>query len=105
PGSKPGEFWCSTNRGLAKIGQRPNGEFDITTFTAALGLQDNEFNTYAFCKSDKGELLFGGVNGLNRFFPQDLKLDTTPPPVFIVGLEINHEKADFGSPGSPLTQP
>jgi len=112
PGNTPlaggqggGEFWCSTNRGLAKIVQRTDDAFDITTFTAALGLQDNEFNTYAFCKSDKGELLFGGVNGLNRFFPEELMLDTTPPPVFIVGLEINHKKADFSSPGSPLAQP
>jgi signal transduction histidine kinase len=99
------ELWCSTNRGLAKLVERPGGEIEITTFTAALGLQDNEFNTYAFCKSDKGELLFGGVNGLNRFFPEQLKKNAAPPPVFIVGLEINHQKADFGSPQSPLTQP
>ncbi len=105
PGSKPGEFWCSTNRGLAKIVQRADEEVDITTFTAALGLQSNEFNTYAFCKAENGELLFGGVNGLNHFFPEQLKVDTTPPPVLIVGLEINHKKADFGSRDSPLTQP
>lgn len=101
-----GELWCSTNRGLAKIhpsyGDRPPR---ITSFTAAQGLQDNEFNTQAFFKADNGELLFGGVNGLNRFFPREVLPDTLPPPVFVVGLRINHEAADFRKPDSPLDRP
>ncbi|MBK9013543.1 MAG: response regulator [Saprospiraceae bacterium] len=104
------ELWCSTNRGLAKIKLSKSEQglplsFDITAFTANMGLQDNEFNSFAFSKSENGELLFGGVNGLNHFFPAELRLDTTPPPVFVVGLEINHQSANFGSPNSPLTQP
>jgi signal transduction histidine kinase/DNA-binding response OmpR family regulator/ligand-binding sensor domain-containing protein len=105
-GSK--EFWCSTNRGLAKITAKGNAaapEFEITSYTAATGLQDNEFNSFAFFKTDKGELLFGGVNGLNRFFPGQLKMDTIPPPVYIVGLEINHKKAGTRSLSIPLSQP
>ena len=41
------EFWCSTNRGLAKLSPQSakKDAFDIATFTAATGLQDNEFNT------------------------------------------------------------
>ncbi|MFN0035005.1 MAG: two-component regulator propeller domain-containing protein, partial [Saprospiraceae bacterium] len=60
------ELWCSTNRGIAKIVVHETGSlgFKITSFTAATGLQDNEFNTQAFSKADNGELLFGGVNGL-----------------------------------------
>jgi signal transduction histidine kinase/DNA-binding response OmpR family regulator/ligand-binding sensor domain-containing protein len=100
PGSRAGEFWCSTNRGLAKIVAPKNvdGKFVITTFTAALGLQDNEFNTFSFCKNDNGELIFGGINGLNRFFPNTLRPDTTLPPVFIVNIEINHQKSAFACP-------
>lgn len=111
PGNKSNEFWCSTNRGLAKIKVNPVARQDepwiskITTFTATLGLQDNEFNTYAYCKTETGELVFGGVNGLNRFLPQELQLDTTPPPIYLVGLEINHQKADFKKPESPLAGP
>ena len=107
PGNRPGEFWCSTNRGLAKIMVLKNEpfEYDITTFTAAVGLQDNEFNTNAYFKADNGELLFGGVNGLNRFFPEELRPDTVPPSVYLIGLEINRKKADFGLPGSPLSVP
>jgi len=99
-------FWCSTNRGLAKLTLHETPPLlKIATFTAATGLQDNEFNTQAFFKASNGELLFGGVNGLNRFYPEQLLLDTTPPPVFVVGMEINHQPASFGSIGSPLTGP
>lgn len=111
-GQGAGEFWCSTNRGLAKIrvpstpsAQSKNAStswapgLTITTYTAAKGLQDNEFNTQAFFKAANGELLFGGVNGLNRFFPGSVRPDTLPPPVFIVGLEVNHAPATYGASG------
>ena len=88
------KLWCSTNRGLAKLIQRPETSsplvFDITAYTVKMGLQDNEFNSFAYFKADNGEMLFGGVNGLNRFFPDELQQDTTRPPVFVVGLEINY---------------
>ncbi len=115
PGNRAGEFWCSTNRGLAKIVTGEHAartgstvpDFKITTFTSTFGLQDNEFNTAAYCKNDwpaesgRGvELLFGGINGLNRFYPDELRLDTTPPPVYIVGLEVNHRKAKIAGSDS-----
>ena len=106
PGAK-NDLWCSTNRGLAKISPRPNDPllYEITTFTAAKGLQDNEFNTQAFSKAQNGTLLFGGVNGLNWFLSEEIALDTIPPPVYVVGLEINHLPAAFGYPESPATAP
>ncbi|MBE2206178.1 MAG: response regulator [Saprospiraceae bacterium] len=91
---QPNELWCSTNRGLARI--RLNEQRmpqNITAFTAAQGLQDNEFNTQAFFKAANGELLFGGINGLNHFFPEKVLPDTTPPPVYLVGLRINQQAA------------
>lgn len=100
-----GEFWCSTNRGLAKITPQAGGGYRITAITVAQGLQDNEFNTQAFFLADDGEMLFGGVNGLNRFYADAVKFDTTPPPVFIVGLRINHLPVDYGKPDSPLNAP
>ncbi|HRF41411.1 MAG TPA: hypothetical protein PK198_21610, partial [Saprospiraceae bacterium] len=70
---QPNELWCSTNRGLARIRLNEQREPQtITAFTAAQGLQDNEFNTQAFFKAANGELLFGGVNGLNQFFPEEV---------------------------------
>lgn len=105
PGA-PNELWCSTNRGLARLKLDENRQvLSVATFTAAQGLQDNEFNTQAFFKAPNGELLFGGVNGLNHFFPTEVQPDTASPPVFIVGLRINHKRAAFGNPDFPLDQP
>jgi signal transduction histidine kinase/DNA-binding response OmpR family regulator/ligand-binding sensor domain-containing protein len=106
PGSN-GDLWCSTNRGLAKLSPREQTPpfFDITTFTAAKGLQDNEFNTQSYYKAHNGELMFGGVNGLNHFFPEEIALDTIPPPVFIIGLEINHRPVTKGDENSPVKVP
>ncbi len=118
PSSGTYSLWCSTNRGLLKLSVQatkdntravtPKSKLDkvgIKTFTAAKGLQDNEFNTQSFFKADNGEMLFGGVNGLNHFFPEQVRSDTMPPPVFIVGIEINHKSVSFGQADSPLSAP
>jgi signal transduction histidine kinase/DNA-binding response OmpR family regulator len=103
------ELWGSTNRGIFKLSLSTgaSGSFagDITTFTEAQGLQDNEFNTQAFFRASNGELLFGGVNGLNRFFPREVILDSMAPPVFLVGIQINHHPATFGEQQSHLEAP
>ncbi len=90
-----GHLWCSTNRGLARITLSDATVKDMQLFSHADGLQSNEFNTQAFFKAPNGELLFGGINGLNRFLPESLELNTQAPAVFIVGLEINHQTAHF----------
>jgi signal transduction histidine kinase/DNA-binding response OmpR family regulator len=101
PGNEPTKngrvsLWCSTNRGLAQvlIGTQ-SAPFNILTYTVADGLQDNEFNTLAFTKSQKGELLFGGVNGINRFTPDSLQVDSTGFEVKIVGMRANLSPVDL----------
>lgn len=100
-----GHLWGSTNRGLFRLTVQGDKVVDIKVFTAADGLQDNEFNTQAFFKAPNGALLFGGVNGLNRFSPESLELNYQPPNVRIVGLEINRKKERFPSPNIQLPAP
>lgn len=100
-----GHLWGSTNRGLFKLTLDGDEVKDIKLFTAADGLQDNEFNTQAFFKAPNGELLFGGVNGLNRFLPEALELNKQPPNVRIVGLQVNYREERFPTAGIELTAP
>jgi len=100
-----GDFWCSTNRGLAKIRANDPDQLQIMPFTAGDGLQSNEFNTHAFYKAPDGELLFGGVNGINRFFPKALQFSSTPPQIFIVGLKVNYLPARLSQAGNKLAAP
>lgn len=94
-----GALWCSTNRGIVRLSAA-----GVSVYTVSEGLQGGEFNTQAFWKAPSGALLFGGVNGLNRFFPEELDVKT-PPPVFIVGLEINRQKVPPDEAGKRFAGP
>ncbi|MBK8706107.1 MAG: response regulator [Saprospiraceae bacterium] len=86
-----GNLWCSTNRGLAKIILKNRNPDQIIPYTAGDGLQSSEFNTKAYFKGPGGELFFGGVNGLNYFFPEQLKFNSKTPNTYIVGLDVNNK--------------
>lgn len=61
-------IWCSHDRGISKIDT--NGT--IINYSKTDGLQDDEFNYSAVAKTPDGELYFGGINGLNGFYPNEL---------------------------------
>lgn len=70
-------FWFSTNKGInhaiVKYGKDNTVEkISFTSFTFSDGLQSNEFNSGAFYKSKTGEMIFGGVAGINWFYPDSI---------------------------------
>ena len=83
-----GNIWVSSNKGLASFA--PNDLSSIKRFSAEDGLQSNEFNYKASFKSSDGKLYFGGINGFNCFYPQDLseKLNQVIPHVEITGMQL-----------------
>ncbi|MFN3783320.1 MAG: ATP-binding protein [Spirosomataceae bacterium] len=81
-------IWASTNYGISKINPRT---LRAKSYTKRDGLQDDEFNTYSYAKSPTGELLFGGVNGVNRFNPLQVEKKTQKPSVQIVRMWVNNE--------------
>jgi signal transduction histidine kinase len=52
------------------------------------GLQGNEFNTGAYSKSSPGELFFGGLNGVNAFFPSSIRDNIYIPSVVFTELKF-----------------
>ncbi len=64
-----GRLWMSTNNGLAVLTPDTGS---IRTFSHEDGLQSNEFNQGAFYRAPDGAMLFGGINGFNRFYPDRL---------------------------------
>ena len=75
-----GRFWISTNRGLS--------HFDPITvtfrnFDVSDGLQSNEFNRSAAYRATDGQLFFGGINGYNHFYPDQIVDNPHAPPVVI----------------------
>ena len=75
-----GQLWLSTNFGLSRFDPQ---EKTFRNYTVSDGLQSNEFNIGAYAKGRDGKMYFGGINGLNAFFPSEVKDNTYAPPVIL----------------------
>jgi len=85
---RSGHLWMSHKKGITKF---TINTFATQNYTVENGLQDNEFSEDAYFRSNKtGKLYFGGINGLNAFYPDDLKDDTTLPKTYITDLQIQN---------------
>lgn len=87
-----GNLWLSTNHGLSKF--NPGTKF-FKNYDFYDGLQGNEFNHNAHFKNKKGEIFFGGVNGLNYFSPLAIKDNPFQPPVVITDFKKFNKRVEF----------
>ncbi|MCB0630403.1 MAG: histidine kinase [Lewinella sp.] len=89
-----GQFWISTNKGLFRYrpGEEPH------RYTLVDGIQAEEFNYYATCRTPDGQFAFGGVNGFTLFHPDSIRQITTAANPLITQILINDEppQALFG---------
>jgi signal transduction histidine kinase/ligand-binding sensor domain-containing protein/DNA-binding response OmpR family regulator len=87
-----GNLWMSTNKGLSRFNIQAE---EFRNYDVMDGLQSNEFNTGAYFRSTKGELFFGGINGLNHFFPEDIRDNPYKPNLVITKIQVqNHRNSD-----------
>lgn len=84
-----GNIWISTNRGLAVLNKKTKR---ILAYNNEDGLQGLEFNGGASFKSETGELFFGGVAGLNSFYPNVLPINDFIPPVVVTSFEKSSDE-------------
>lgn len=91
--SDNGNLWVSTSNGLTKVTVNYNADGTYKahyglSFNEMNGLQGREFNEGSAFKTRQGELLFGGANGFNLFYPEES--DTVPkiPKTYIVDIEF-----------------
>lgn len=66
---KNGEMWFATGNGLSRLDSY-NGKLE--NFTLEDGLQSAEFNLRSAHQCEDGEMLFGGMNGFNSFYPDSI---------------------------------
>jgi signal transduction histidine kinase/ligand-binding sensor domain-containing protein len=83
--SSHGYLWLSTNRGISRFD--PSDRV-FRNFSIHDGLQASEFNHGAFLKTRRGEMLLGGVNGFNSFYPDEVQLNPYPPPVVFTEFKV-----------------
>ena len=89
---KKGYAWASHKKGITR--------FDIntlepTSYTYDDGLQDREFSENA-CYRDahSGEIFFGGIHGINSFYPNAIVANPYVPKVYITALHILNQKIE-----------
>jgi signal transduction histidine kinase/ligand-binding sensor domain-containing protein/DNA-binding response OmpR family regulator len=86
------QLWLSTNHGIVRFSPE-TGQLKRYFFNS--GLQSNEFLLGSYYKSPDGEMFFGGVNGLNTFYPDDINEVPAVPKVHITGLKIFNEQVSI----------
>lgn len=83
--------WMSTNSGICKFDVKNNRfiSLDVTD-----GLQSNEFNGGAYFKSKDGKFYFGGIGGLNAFYPEEVINRNFIPKLQLDEIKLNGKKID-----------
>ncbi len=94
-----GNLWLSTNKGLSKF-QPQTGKF--RNYDMRNGLQGNEFKTWASFESKSGEMFFGGINGFNAFYPEQVKDNPFVPPIALTNLQLFNEPVVIGSDNTSI---
>ncbi len=81
-------LWFSSDDGIFKFNIAANSfvQYDLHD-----GLQGLEFSGGAYAQSESGEMFFGGINGVNYFYPDSVKDNQSIPPIVISQIRIFNE--------------
>jgi ligand-binding sensor domain-containing protein len=96
-----GNLWLSTNNGISRF---DTVQETFRNFKTSDGLQSREFNGGAYYKSPKGEFFFGGVNGFNTFYPDEIHDNTYIPPVVITSFKKLNREVVFDKPVTDIRE-
>ncbi|MFY0624878.1 MAG: response regulator [Reichenbachiella sp.] len=79
------KLWLSTDYGLTRFD--PETELSRNFFKSE-GLRNNQFYWGAYFKNESGKLYFGGMNGLDSFYPEWISEDINNPTVRITDINL-----------------
>ena len=87
-----GTLWLSTQKGVSRFDPQRQVFRNYDVYD---GLQSNEFSTGCY-QGRNGEMFFGGSNGLNAFFPDNVRDNSYVPPVVITSFKIFNKAVPIG---------
>ena len=93
-------LWISTNFGICRLDPQSR-EFHL--FDIQDGLQGMEFNRDEFYKAPDGEMFFGGTDGINAFYPDQIADNPHRPPVVFTDLRLHNQSVLVTDYDTPLT--
>ena len=80
------DLWMSTNNGISKFDIKNNKFINLSSTD---GLQSNEFNANAAYGCKNGDVLFGGIKGLNIFNPNKVLQYSYNSKINFDGFEVS----------------
>ncbi|MBE9521889.1 MAG: PAS domain S-box protein, partial [Proteobacteria bacterium] len=86
-----GHLWISTFSGISKFD--PATE-TFRNYTPADGLQSLEFNSTVAFEANDGQMFFGGINGFNAFYPEEILDNPYLPPVVLTDFQLPLSDSD-----------
>ncbi len=89
-------LWLSTNNGISKFD--PSNK-SFTNYNFSDGLKNIEFNYNAYYRTSSGAMLFGGIEGMTVFNPQDIYDSDFVPPVVFTKLLVQNEEVKVNKNG------
>ncbi len=93
--SSANDYWISTQEGISHLELTEQG-FHIKNYDRYDGLAGNHFCGTSGLKMAKGDLVFGGMNGLSSFQPSELTVDTVPPKMVITDFKLFNQSVPIG---------
>lgn len=92
-GDEEGRLWLATMGGGLIVFEPSTAT--LRAYTENDGLQGRAFVIGAASRSADGELFFGGINGLNAFYPKRLESNRAPPPVVLTAFRVFDQERQF----------
>jgi len=80
-----GKLWVSTNTGLSVYDPLTK---TFKNYTTEDGVQGDEFKPHSALKASDGKMYFGGINGFNAFYPEQILNPIAFSPVVVTSLQI-----------------
>lgn len=84
-----GNLWLSTNKGIVKF---ELSTFQSLNFNITDGIQHEEFNRLAFAQCKNGEMVFGGINGVNIFSPEQIAIEEKDYTPTLMSMSVFNQK-------------
>jgi ligand-binding sensor domain-containing protein/signal transduction histidine kinase len=92
-------LWISTSKGIGKFNTATK---KCAVYQTGRENEENEFRRGAYFKNSKGEMYFGGIEGLVLFHPDHIEPNPYAPPVYITGFQIFNKPVLHDKNRSPL---
>ncbi len=96
-----GDLWLSTNDGIVKFSPLDKKVWSYNSYD---NLQGRVFNYNAYYKAADGKMFFGGINGFNVFFPQQINTKASNSTIAITNLKLFNKDIGITDKDSPLDQ-